>query len=112
VTRPDGWDVGPDTVELGYWVHVDWCRRGIATRAGRATARAALALEGVERVVITVDTVNGASNHVAARLGYTVQKVVTRAPAAPGETGRMQVWVGGTPSEELRPTAPGPVPIP
>jgi RimJ/RimL family protein N-acetyltransferase len=97
-SRPDRWDVGRDTVELGYWVHVDWCGRGIATRAARALARAALALEGVERVVITVDTVNDASNAVPRRLGYGIEKVVVRTPAAPGETGHMQVWVGGRPA--------------
>jgi RimJ/RimL family protein N-acetyltransferase len=96
--HPDRSDVGRDAVELGYWVHVDWCCRGLATRASRAVANATLTLEAVERIVITVDEANAPSNAVPRRLGYTVAKVIERPPAAPGETGRMQVWVGGAPA--------------
>jgi RimJ/RimL family protein N-acetyltransferase len=94
VMRPDRWSVGRDTAELGYWVHVDWCNRGIATRASRAVTGAALALAGVERIVIAVDEANGPSNAVPRKLGFEVATVVHRAPTAPGESGRLRIWVG------------------
>lgn len=91
--RADRWGVGGGTVEIGYWVHVDWCRRGIATRATSAVADAAAALPGVAQVVVVVDSANGPSNAVARGLGGVLAKVVEKGPEAPGESGRFQVWV-------------------
>ncbi|MFI5045448.1 MAG: GNAT family N-acetyltransferase [Acidimicrobiia bacterium] len=105
VMRNDRWHVGPDAVEIGYWVHVDWCNRGIATRASRALAAASLALDGVERVVIAVDAVNSPSNAIPRKLGFAMEKVVEGPPSAPGESGRMQIWVQHTPPTES--DAPG-----
>ena len=93
VMRNDRWGVGPDAVEIGYWVHVDWCNRGIATRSSRALTAASLKLDGVERVVIAVDEANGPSNAVPRKLGYTIGQGRRRPPTAPGESGRLQIWV-------------------
>jgi len=89
----DRWGVGRDAAEIGYWVHVDWCNRGIATRATAAVGDAALTLPDVEKVVVVVDAANDPSNAVPRKLGYTFDRVVEREPEAPGETGRMQVWI-------------------
>src|SRR5262245_54459713 len=89
----DRWGVGRDAAEIGYWVHVDWCNRGIATRATAALGDAALGIPGVARVVVVCDAANDPSNAVPRKLGYTFTRVVEREPEAPGETGRMQVWV-------------------
>ena len=32
--------------EIGYWTHVDWCRRGLATRAARALDRSRVPVRG------------------------------------------------------------------
>ena len=33
---------GGGAIEIGYWIHVDWCNRGLATRAARALTNVAL----------------------------------------------------------------------
>jgi RimJ/RimL family protein N-acetyltransferase len=62
--------VGPGALEIGYWVHVDWTGRGIATAAAAALTRAALATPGIDRVVIRHEVGNLASEAVPRRLGY------------------------------------------
>ena len=84
---------GPGTIEIGYWLHVDFGNRGLATRAARAMTAVALELDGVDRVFIMCDEANLRSAAIPQRLGYTLDRVETRAPEAPGETGRMQLWV-------------------
>lgn len=87
--------VGPGALEIGYWVHADWTRRGIATDATAALTEAALALPDVERVQIYHDAANEASGRVPAKLGYArLGERRTRdlwAPA-PGDTGKDVVW--------------------
>jgi RimJ/RimL family protein N-acetyltransferase len=84
--------MGPRTMEIGYWIHVDAVGRGHATRGARALTDVALALDDVERVYICCDEANTRSAAVPRRLGYTLADVRTRAPEAPGETGRLLVW--------------------
>jgi RimJ/RimL family protein N-acetyltransferase len=83
---------GPDTREIGYWVHVDWTRRGIAASAARALAEVAFGFDGVERVEIRCDVDNTASAAVPRSLGWELTGIVARAPDAPGESGREMVW--------------------
>jgi RimJ/RimL family protein N-acetyltransferase len=83
---------GPTTREIGYWVHVDWTRRGIASAAASALAELALTFDGVERVEIRCDAGNRASAAVPRSLGWELAAVVSRAPDAPGESGREMVW--------------------
>ena len=104
LVRSDRWRIGRGVVEIGYWVHVDWCNRGVATRATRAVTDAAFTLPGVKRVVVVVDAANDASNAVPRKLGYTIDRVVDQEPQAPGETGRMQVWVRSGAETPLRGT--------
>lgn len=61
----------PDIVEIGYWVHVDHVRRGIATEAAAALTDAAFGLTGTTAVEIMHLPDNVASRGVPARLGYT-----------------------------------------
>jgi RimJ/RimL family protein N-acetyltransferase len=83
---------GPDTREIGYWVHVDWTRRGIASSAARALAHVALGIPGVHRVEIHCDVDNVASAGVPRSLGWELSAIVPRPPDAPGESGREMVW--------------------
>ena len=89
---------GPDELMIGYWVHVNWTRRGIATAAARALTDAALALPAVDRVEIHCDVDNAASAGVARAAGYELVAVVPRAPEAPGESGREMVWATERPT--------------
>lgn len=63
-------DGRPDVVEIGYWVHVDHTRQGLAAEAARALTDAALALAGITAVEIVHDPANVASGGVPAKLGY------------------------------------------
>lgn len=83
--------LGPDGLEIGYWVHVDWAGRGVATSAARVLVDAAFAIEGIQRVRIQCEDENVASARVPEKLGFRFQGV------GPGEgpcEGRpTQVWL-------------------
>ena len=44
-------------------------------------------------MIIVCDEANLRSAAIPQRLGYTLDRVETRAAEAPGETGRMQIWI-------------------
>jgi RimJ/RimL family protein N-acetyltransferase len=85
--------VGPGALEIGYWVHVDHVRRGIATASARALTDVGFALPGIRRMEIHCDAANHASAAVPARLGYRLVGSEEHEPEAPGEEGRRLVWV-------------------
>jgi len=84
---------GPGTLEIGYWLRVDAGGHGYMTDAARALTEAGLHVDGIDQMIIVCDEANLRSAAVPQRLGYALQRVETRAPEAPGETGRMQIWV-------------------
>jgi RimJ/RimL family protein N-acetyltransferase len=84
---------GSGVLEIGYWVHAFWTRRGIASGAAGALTSAAFSLDGIQRVEIHCDETNAASAGVPRRLGFRLEGIVARPPDAPGETGREMVWV-------------------
>ncbi len=85
--------IGPGALEIGYWVHVGYIRRGIATMAARALTDAGFAMRGIRRMEIHCDAANGASAAVPARLGYRMVGSEEHEPEAPGEEGRRLIWV-------------------
>ena len=85
--------VGPGAIEIGYWVHASYLRRGYATAGARALTATALHLTDVDQVLIRTDEGNKASAAIPRRLGYRLDHVEVRSPEAPGESGRLQVWV-------------------
>ena len=85
--------VGPNAIELGYWVHVDFLGRGYATACAAALTNAGLALADVDRVEIHTDEANIISANIPRRLGYRLDRTEDRTPAAPGESGRLQIWI-------------------
>jgi|GEM_PF-864692 len=64
--------IGPGALELGYWVHPGYTRRGLASAAALALAEQGLALPGIDRVEIHHDPGNAASAGVARKLGCTL----------------------------------------
>ncbi|WP_082393175.1 GNAT family N-acetyltransferase [Nocardia arizonensis] len=82
----------PGTAEIGYWCHVDHTGRGVITRAVAALTGIALNLPGIRRVEIRCDEANVRSAAVPRRLGYRLDRIETRAPTAPAESGRVMVW--------------------
>jgi len=84
---------GPGTLEIGYWLHVDAGRRGVATNAARALTDVGMQMRDIDRMLITCDEANARSAAIPARLGYKLERVEQRQPEAPGESGRLQLWV-------------------
>jgi RimJ/RimL family protein N-acetyltransferase len=82
----------PETLEIGYWVHVDHIGHGYARRASRALTNASLALDGITKVYIRCDEENARSAAVPRALGFTHIGTETREPQAPAECGRLMTW--------------------
>lgn len=88
--------VGPDAVELGYWLRTDATGRGLMTRVAGALTDLALDRLGFERVEIHCDAANTASAAIPRRLGYTLVRTgPTVRPGGPGGSGRHQFWMTG-----------------
>jgi RimJ/RimL family protein N-acetyltransferase len=84
--------VGDDGLEIGYWIHPAFTRRGIGTEAARLLTGAALALPGITQVEIHHDKANVASQGIPHKLGY---RLVAEAPdeiRAPAEVGIDCAW--------------------
>lgn len=89
--------IGPGAVEIGYWVHTAFHRRGIASEAARLVTNAALAVPGITSVEIHCDEANIASQGVARSLGFRLDRIEAGTPGAPGEIGRSMIWVTASP---------------
>ena len=90
---------GPGGMEIGYWVHRAYVRRGLATAATAALVSQAFTLPGIDHVEIVHDEANIASGGVPRKLGFTEvgRRPLDVRPA--GGTGIGVVW---------RLTRPGP----
>ena len=84
--------IGPGGLEIGYWVHQAWTRRGLATAASAALVDQAFRLPGVDRVEIVHDELNVASAGVPRKLGFTEVGRRPIDPPAPSGTGIGVVW--------------------
>jgi len=84
--------VGPGAWEIGYWVHVGFVRRGVATAAVARLAAEAFADPAVTHVEIHHDVANEASGAVAARAGFHVVEDRANGATAPAERGIERVW--------------------
>ena len=82
-----------NTVDIGYWIHVDFVARGIATQVADALTSTAFSLwKEIDTVVIIHDETNLASGKVPDRLGFEHVFTGQREPEAPGESGVMYRW--------------------
>jgi len=85
--------IGPDGLEIGYWVDRKHCRRGYATEAAGALTEAAFAQEEIERLHIRCDPRNIASAGVPHRLGYRYVATLHEDATTPdGEPRDTMVW--------------------
>ncbi len=96
--------IGPDGVELGYWIAAPHTRQGVATAVASALTDAALALPPIDRVEIHHDTNNRASAGIPAKLGF---ELVGEEPGLrpPAGSGVESVWRTTRPVGPLRPWA-------
>jgi RimJ/RimL family protein N-acetyltransferase len=67
---------GAAELEIGYHVHRDHQRRGLASEAARAVREYAFAELGVDHVISLIRPGNLASRRVAEKNGLTVDRVV------------------------------------
>jgi RimJ/RimL family protein N-acetyltransferase len=70
--------VGPEALEIGYWLRASQVGRGLATEAAAALTRVALECCKAVRVEIHVDPENAASLAIPARLGYVHDATLRR----------------------------------
>jgi RimJ/RimL family protein N-acetyltransferase len=85
--------VGSGGWEIGYWVHTDRIRHGIATTSAAVLTDVALSLPGTQRVEIHCDQANTASVAVPLRLGYRLDRIQDETSEAPAELGKRMIWV-------------------
>ena len=84
---------GAGTLEIGYFTHVDYGRRGYARAAAKALTDVACGAAGIERVYICCDAANVRSAAIPRALGYVLEAMEGREPLASSETGRGMIWV-------------------
>jgi ribosomal-protein-serine acetyltransferase len=84
--------IARDGLELGYWVHPHFTRRGLATTAARLLTDTALTLPGITHVEIHHDKANLASAGVPRRLGFWRLAEVPDEIEAPAEFGIEWQW--------------------
>jgi len=84
--------IGPGGLEIGYWVHQAYTRRGLATAGSAALVEQAFAIPGIERVEIVHDELNVASGGIPRKLGFreTGRRPLDHQPLA--GTGIGVVW--------------------
>ncbi len=82
--------VGPEALEIGYWLRASHVGRGLATEAAGALTRVAFDCCGVVRTELHIDPANSASLAIPVRLGYTHDATLRRRlpPVRPGEERR------------------------
>lgn len=84
--------IARDGLELGYWIHPRFTRRGLATAAAQLLTGGAVALPGVTHVEIHHDKANVASAGVPRKLGFSLLAEVPDKIEAPGEIGIECRW--------------------
>jgi RimJ/RimL family protein N-acetyltransferase len=90
--------IGPDGLELGYWLRSDEEGRGTMSAVVAGLTRALLALPGITHLEIRMDEANRRSAAVPRRCGYRLVGHEDRTAVAPAETGRGEVWrIGADP---------------
>lgn len=83
---------GPDTLEIGYWIHVDHIGRGYATELSAALTDLAFTVDGIEHVEIHHDAANVRSAAVPRKLGFAHVATARREPLAPRHSGAEWSW--------------------
>ena len=84
--------IGPGGVEIGYWIHPAFLRRGLATEAARLLTGAAFSLPRIDRVEIRHDTANHASAGIPRKLGYRLIGTSRDAVPDPAGVGIAHHW--------------------
>ncbi len=84
--------LGPGVLEIGYWIHPAFVRRGLATRTVRLLTDAVFSRTDISCVEIHHDKANVASGRIPQRVGYAFVAQTPDVPSAPGEIGIDCTW--------------------
>jgi ribosomal-protein-serine acetyltransferase len=99
---------GPDVLEIGYWIHLNFLRRGLATTVAALLTDAALSVPEINRVEIHHDKANMTSAGVPRWLGYSLVAEQPDEASAPAEAGIDLTWrIEATEWEPRRASATG-----
>ena len=63
--------LGPNELEIGYWIHKDYINQGFVTESTAALIKVAFELVHVHRIEIHCDPANTASAAIPRKLGFT-----------------------------------------
>jgi RimJ/RimL family protein N-acetyltransferase len=85
--------IGPDALEIGYWVATAHHRKGFATELAAAMTRVGFEVEKVHRIEIRCDPLNTRSFAVARKLGFTHEATLSRRlPQPDGSRRDVMLW--------------------
>ena len=84
--------IGPNALEIGYWIHADHTRHGFATEVSTALTDLAFTVDGIERVEIHHDRANVASGGVPRILAFEFVGEQDKPITSPGEVGIDCTW--------------------
>jgi RimJ/RimL family protein N-acetyltransferase len=84
--------LGPNGLEIGYWIHAGFVRRGLASTASALLTDAAFARPEIDEVQIRHDKANLRSAAVPRKLGFTLVDEIDDEVTAPGEVGTSWYW--------------------
>lgn len=70
--------LGEGGIEIGYWIHTNETRQGLATEVAAALTRVAFEIHQVDRVEIHCEPANLASAAVPRKLGYSYEGTLRR----------------------------------
>lgn len=85
--------IGPEALEIGYWIDKDFTNQGLATEASAALVKVAFEIETVKRVEIHCDPRNHASASVPPKLGFIHEATLRkRLPIPEGGLTDIMIW--------------------
>lgn len=85
---------GDKSLELGYWLHVNYINKGYITEAASALVKIAFELHQVERVEVHCDEKNFKSAAVPKKLGFTHEATIrSNEKNEDGTRKRDMIWV-------------------
>ena len=63
--------LGPDALEIGYWIHKEFINQGLVTESTAALIKVAFEVIHIHRIEIHCDPANSASAAIPRKLGFT-----------------------------------------
>ncbi|MGB4337816.1 MAG: GNAT family protein [Bacillota bacterium] len=85
--------LGPEALEIGYWIRADSANRRLATEVAAALTRVAFEVHQVDRVEIHCDPANIRSAAIPKKLGFIHEATLRRrVPSSSGELRDEMVW--------------------